>query len=277
MSTWAGYFRRVDRLFGGLSPRRRALMLGVCGLAVALVVAIAAVVVAHRFERRGVPAADRPGPVLLVPGYGGNTGSLAPLAARLSAAGHQVTVVALPGDGTGDLAAQASTVDSYVTAALATPQGRSTGSVDIVGYSAGGVVARLWVQRYDGVHRARRVVTLGSPHHGTSLAAAGTVLAPGACPTACQQLAPGSSLLAGLASPVPVPPAWLAIWTADDQTVTPPESANLDGATDLEIQSVCGELQVSHGELPSNAFVQAAVLDALGAGPIRLPTAADCA
>jgi pimeloyl-ACP methyl ester carboxylesterase len=252
-------------------------MLGVCGLAAALVVAIAAVVVAHRFERRGVPAADRPGPVLLIPGYGGNTGSLAPLAARLSAAGRSVTVVALPGDGTGDLAAQASTVDSYVTAALGTEEGRSAGSVDIVGYSAGGVVARLWVQRYDGVHRARRVVTLGSPHHGTSLAAAGTVLAPDACPTACQQLAPGSSLLAGLASPVPVPPAWLAIWTADDQTVTPPESANLDGATDLEIQSVCGELQVSHGELPSNGFVQAAVLDALGAGPIRLPTAADCA
>jgi triacylglycerol lipase len=252
-------------------------MLGVCGLAVALVMAIAAVVLVHRFERRGVPAADRPGPVLMIPGYGGNTGSLAPLAARLSAAGHSVTVVTLPGDGTGDLAAQASTVDSYVTAALATPQGRSAGSVDIVGYSAGGVVARLWVQRYDGVHRARRVVTLGSPHHGTSLAAAGTVLAPDACPTACQQLAPGSALLAGLASPVPVPPAWLAIWTADDQTVTPPDSANLDGATDLEIQSVCGELQVSHGELPSNAFVQAAVLDALGAGPIHLPTAADCA
>ncbi len=265
------------RPFGGLSPRRRALVLGVCGLAVALLAALGAVALVHHVGRRGVPAADRPGPVLLVPGYGGNTGSLAPLAARLSAAGHRVTVVTLPGDGTGNLAAQASTVDSYVTAALATPQGRAAGSVDIVGYSAGGVVARLWVQRHDGVHKARRVVTLGSPHHGTSLAAAGTVLAPDACPTACQQLAPGSTLLSGLATPVPVPPAWLAVWTADDQTVTPPDSANLDGATDLEIQSVCPQLQVAHGDLPSNAFVQAAVLDALGAGPIRLPTAADCA
>ena len=267
----------MNRLFGGLSPRRRALVLGVCGLAVALVAAVGAVALVHHFQRRGVPAADRPGPVLLVPGYGGNTGSLAPLAARLSAAGHSVTVVNLPGDGTGDLAAQASAVDNYVTAALATPEGRAAGSVDIVGYSAGGVVARLWVQRHDGVYKARRVVTLGSPHHGTSLAAAGTVLAPDACPTACQQLAPGSALLSGLTTPVPVPPAWLAIWTADDQTVTPPDSANLDGATDLEIQSVCPELQVAHGDLPSNALVQAAVLDALGAAPIRLPTAADCA
>jgi pimeloyl-ACP methyl ester carboxylesterase len=161
-----------------------------------------------------------------------------------------------------------------VTAAL----GRSTaGSVDIVGYSAGGVVARLWVQRHDGVHKARRVVTLGSPHHGTSLAAAGTVLAPDACPAACQQLAPGSSLLAGLRTPVPAPPAWLAVWTDDDQTVTPPESGRLEGATDLEIQSVCPELTVSHGQLPGDAFVQAAVLDAVGADAIHPPTAADCA
>jgi hypothetical protein len=132
------------------------------------------------------------------------------------------------------------------------------------------------VQRYDGAHKARRVVTLGSPHHGTDLAAAGTAVAPGACPTACQQLAPGSSLLAGLRTPVPSPPAWLAVWTADDQTVTPADSARLEGATDLEIQSVCPGLAVAHGQLPGNAFVQAAVLDALGAAPIHLPTPADC-
>jgi len=277
LSPPGGIFAGVDRVFGGLSPRRRALMLGVSALALALVVAVGVVALVRHLDRRGFPAADRPGPVVMVPGYGGNTGSLQPLAARLRAAGHQVTVVALPGDGTGDLVAQASTVDSYVTAALATAEGRAVGSVDLVGYSAGGVVVRLWVQRHDGAHRARRVVTLGSPHHGTSLAAAGTVLAPDACPTACQQLAPGSALLAGLTAPVPVPPAWLSIWTADDQTVTPPDSANLAGATDLEIQSVCGELVVSHGQLPSNAFVQAAVVDALGAGPIRLPTGTDCA
>jgi pimeloyl-ACP methyl ester carboxylesterase len=267
----------VETLLGGLSPRRRALVLGVALLVLAVLVAVVVTVVAHRSGRRGVPAADRPGPVLLVPGYGGNTGSLDPLAARLRAAGRDVTVVPLPGDGTGDLAAQASTVDGYVTAALASPAGVAAGSVDVVGYSAGGVVARLWVQRHDGAHKARRVVTLGSPHHGTSLAAAGTVLAPDACPTACQQLAPGSSLLAGLRTPVPAPPAWLAVWTDDDQTVTPPDSGRLEGATDLEIQSVCPGLTVAHGQLPGNAFVQAAVLDALGAGPIRLPTAADCA
>jgi pimeloyl-ACP methyl ester carboxylesterase len=266
----------MDGALSGLSPRRRALLLGVALLVLALVAAVAVTVLVRHVGRRGVPAADRPGPVLLVPGYGGNVGSLDPLAARLRATGREVTEVPLPGDGTGDLAQQAATLDGYVTSALKSPAGSSAGSVDVVGYSAGGVVARLWVQRYDGAHKARRVVTLGSPHHGTSLAAAGTVLAPGACPTACQQLAPGSSLLAGLRTPVPAPPAWLAVWTDDDETVTPPDSGRVEGATNLELQSVCPGLTVSHGQLPSNAFVQAAVLDALGPAPIHLPTAADC-
>jgi triacylglycerol lipase len=257
----------------GLSPRRRRLVVGLVALALAVALAVTVpAIVRHRTDARAVPAQDRPGPVLLVPGYGGGTGGLDVLAGRLRAAGREATVVRLPGDGTGDLTAQARDLDAVVDGAL---RGGAP-SVDVVGYSAGGVVARVWAQDHDGVHKARRIVTLGAPHHGAGIAAAGAAAVPGACPVACQQLAPGSRLLAGLTDPVPTPPGWLSIWTTGDQTVTPPDSARLDGAVNVAVQSVCPGRQLAHGDLPTDPVVAKFVLDALGAGPLRPPDATDC-
>jgi pimeloyl-ACP methyl ester carboxylesterase len=215
---------------------------------------------------RGVPAQDKPGAVLLVPGYGGGTDGLEGLAAAIRATGRAVTVVEMPDGGTGDLGGQAQTLDAAADAAL-----RTAPSVDVVGYSAGGVVARLWVQRYDGVHKARRIVTLGSPHQGARLAAAGAAALPGACPAACQQLAPGSALLGQLRSPVPKPPQWLSIWTEQDQTVVPPDSARLDGALDVDVQVACPGRQVGHGDLPTDDYVTGLVIDAIGTADIEPP------
>ena len=135
------------------------------------------------------PAQDRPGPVLLVPGYGGSRAGLLQLAGRIEATGRSATVLTLAGDGTGDLSAQVAVLDTAVDAALAA----GAPSVDVVGYSAGGVVAGLWVARDDGAAKARRIVTLGAPLAGASLAATATVVAPDACPAACRQLAPGTA------------------------------------------------------------------------------------
>jgi pimeloyl-ACP methyl ester carboxylesterase len=245
-------------------------------LTVAGVVGAAAVAVGVRFLLRAslgpMPAQDRPGTVLLVPGYGGGTAGLAVLAQRIRATGRTTVLVTLPGDATGNLDQQADAVDRVVAEALRA----GAPSVDVVGYSAGGVVARVWVQEHDGAYKARRVVTLGSPHHGTELAAAGAALAPGSCPVACRQLAPGSGLLEGLDTPVPDPPGWLAVWTAQDETVTPPETARLEGAVNVEIQSVCPGRQVPHSGLPTDPFVTATVLRAIGAGPLAPPDPADC-
>jgi triacylglycerol esterase/lipase EstA (alpha/beta hydrolase family) len=149
--------------------------------------------------------------------------------------------------------------------------------VDVIGYSAGGIVALIWARHDDGAARARRIVTLGSPFHGTRLATAAEALVPGACPAACQQLVPGSQLLdsldiadsAGL-------PRWMSVWTSNDQVVTPPDSALLPGALDVQVQSVCPAASVSHSELPTSPVVIAMVLQALGPGPLTRPTAADC-
>ncbi|WP_432824232.1 esterase/lipase family protein [Dactylosporangium sp. CA-092794] len=248
-----------------MSPRRRAMFAVLAAIAVLVTAGLAGRALLRRGPRP-IPAQDRPGAVLLVPGYGGDAQPLQRLAATIRATGRTVSVVELPDGGTGDLAAQADALDAAAGEAL-----RGAPSVDVIGYSAGGVVARLWVQDHDGVRKARRIVTLGSPHRGARLAAAGAATLPGACPAACRQLAPGSAVLGQLRTPVPRPPQWLSIWSEQDQTVVPPDSSRLDGAVDADIQALCPGRQVGHGELPTDDYVTGLVLDAIGPAPIGPP------
>lgn len=267
-------------LLGRLSPRRRLFVAGLAGLVAVIVVALVVGVVlvsggggGAAPPVAGTPAQDRPGPVLLVPGYGGSRGSLSVLARRIRAAGRKATVLHLPGNGTGSLIADAGVLNAAVNQALR----RGAPSVDVIGYSAGGVTTLLWAREDGGVHKARRVITLGSPFHGTQLASAAEAFVPGACPVACQQLVPGSKLLTRLdATTGPARPRWLSLWSTGDTTVTPPDSARLAGALNVPIQSVCPAVQVSHSQLPTNPAVTAMVLQALGSGPVRVPTASDC-
>jgi triacylglycerol lipase len=39
--------------------------------------------------------------------------------------------------------------------------------VDLLGFSMGGVIARTWIQLLGGHRRTRRLISVGSPHHGT--------------------------------------------------------------------------------------------------------------
>jgi triacylglycerol esterase/lipase EstA (alpha/beta hydrolase family) len=252
-----------------VSPRRRLLLLS----AAAVVVIVLSVVVGVRLLSGNDPGTrpDQavPGTVLLVPGYGGSQVALTRLAQRLVAEGRSAQVVSLPGDGTGDLLVQADTLDTAVRDVL----NAGAPSVDVVGYSAGGVVTRLWVERHEGAAVARRIVTLGSPLHGARLAGAGAALAPDACPEACRQLAPGSSLLDEIDDEsLPDGLPWLSIWTEDDETVQPPDSARLDGAVNVSLQSLCPQARVSHGALPTDPTVTALVLAGLGTAPLAAPT-----
>ena len=271
-----GESRDSGVVLAGLSPARRRVVLAL----VAVLAVGVGVLVAVLLSRPSAPAAepvpqDRPGPVLLVPGYGGGTAALQVLAARLTAAGRDATVVDLPGNGTGDLGASADVLGEAVTEALGRT-GRE--SVDLVGYSAGGLVVRLWVADGNGGD-VRRVLTLGSPHHGTSLADLAGEVAPGQCPEACRQLATDSELLRRLnaGDETPEGPTWVSIWTTRDETVSPPESARLDGALNLSVQSVCPGSRVGHGGLPRDPLVQELVLAELAAGdPVELGPE-DCA
>ena len=75
-----------------------------------------------------------------------------------------------------------------------------TGSsrVDIVGHSLGGLIARYYVQCLGGDLRVRTLVTLGTPHSGTSV-----VPLANAHPIV-RQMRPGSAVLEELAMPAPV-------------------------------------------------------------------------
>jgi len=255
---------------GHVRPSRR------WSLAVAVVVAAVALAVAVRGPADDAVSGDRvpqdrPGPVLLVPGYGGGTQELGVLAATLRAAGREVVLVST-GGAAADLREQAAAVGRAADEQLSA----GAPSVDVIGYSSGGVVSRIWAAELGGAGVARRIVTLGSPHHGTDVARLGAALAPGACPEACRQLVPGSELLADLEETLPGP-LWTAVWTAQDTVVTPPESGRLDGAVNVRAQDVCSDAEIGHGQLPTDPLVVGLVVLAIGVEPLdEVPDAALC-
>ncbi|GAA1906798.1 lipase family alpha/beta hydrolase [Lapillicoccus jejuensis] len=257
-------------MLANLAPARRRFVLAVLGLALLGSVAVAVGVLRDRSDAAAPVDPSRPGPVLLVPGYGGSEQSLAPLAAVLRDAGRDVTVVPLPDRAQGPLDDQA----DALAAAVSAVRGRTgASSVDLVGYSAGGVVARLYVLEHGGAGQVRRLVTLGSPHHGTEVAALGS-LVPGTCPTACQELAPDSALLARLdREPLPVGLVALSLWSRDDEVVVPPTSSVLAGVPSPAVQDVCPAVTVGHGGLPGDRAVQRIVALTLGTGPVPTSTA----
>jgi triacylglycerol lipase len=258
-----------------LSPQRRRLVIGTGGLVVLLIMTVAVVAVV-RVAGRPVDLVPQtaPGPVLLVPGYGGNLDSLQPLAAALRSSGRTAVIVEPVGDGTGDLRKQA---EHLADVAERVRDDAGAASVDVVGYSAGGVVARLWVRDAGGAGVARRVLTLGSPHHGTSQAALGAEFA-GGCSEACEQLVPDSDLLRRLnaGDETPAGPLWVTVRSTSDQVVTPVDSAALPGALNVVVQDVCPGSSVAHGDLPGNPVVLALLGSALGAEIPQAPTDVAC-
>ncbi len=251
-------------------------MLAVAGLGAALLVAVVVAVAVTREPPVEPVDQDVLGPVLLVPGYGGSTASLDVLARALLDSGRDARVVPLDGNGTGDLRRQAEVLEDAVQDAMVDTDAPS---VDVVGFSAGGVIVRWWVSELGGDALARRVITLASPHHGTDLAALAGDLTPDACPAACQQLAPDSDLLRTLnaGDETPPGPLWVSIWTTDDETVVPASSGSLDGAVDFSIQSICPALTVAHADVPRTPVVIALVGAALERSTPEVPDDSVCA
>lgn len=123
--------------------------------------------------------------------------------------------------------------------------------VHIVGHSLGGLIARYYVQVLDGDERTATLVTIGTPHHGTTLARLLPYRMTG-------QLLPDSPLLAELAAPaVDCRTRFVCFWSDLDQLMSPRETAVLLH-DDLDVRSVA-VTGVRHASLPVNAEVVAGI------------------
>jgi triacylglycerol esterase/lipase EstA (alpha/beta hydrolase family) len=103
--------------------------------------------------------------------------------------------------------------------------------VVLICHSMGGLVARTYLRRLGG-GRVERIITIGTPHHGSDLAWS----FPGRC---LAQMRPGNAWLTELNraegdAPVPI----TSIWSRHDSMVVPQASCELAGAQNLAIVGV---------------------------------------
>lgn len=184
-------------------------------------------------------------PVLLLHGYGCNSGYWSHLLPRLDTAGISHASVDLEPI-TGDIDGYAPLVERAVEALCAAT---GAGKVIVVAHSMGGLVARAWM-RACGTDRVARVITLGTPHHGTCLAAFGLGLNAAQMRRATQ----GRAAQGRAARAEPPECAWLralaanedaaaralvtSIFSHHDNIIAPQTSSELPGARNLAVGGV---------------------------------------
>ncbi|MEM1055003.1 MAG: alpha/beta fold hydrolase [Bacteroidota bacterium] len=157
-------------------------------------------------------------PVLLVPGFLDGPGSFALLARRLEREGFETHALTL--------SPRLATCSLHHFARQVDEAAEQFAEVDVVGFSMGGLVSRLWVQRYGGAAKVNRLITLASPHNGSKVAH----LVP---QQAAREMRPGSDLLDDLRQDVEMleDVRFASLWTPYDFTVLPGRSGELPVGT----------------------------------------------
>jgi len=191
-------------------------------------------------------------PVLLVHGYGCNSGYWSYLVPRLER--NSISHASI------DLEPVGGAIDDYVPALQEAVEELCAASgaaqVAIVAHSMGGLVARAWM-RVHGSARVARIVTLGTPHHGTRLASFG----PGANAAQMRRAnGAGSDWLRALAASEDAARRVLvtSIFSHHDNIVAPQTSSVLEGARNIALGGV------GHVALGCNGRVLDTVMEELG-------------
>ena len=193
--------------------------------------ATVAYVLLQPFPRLVLPREPTPGnggrpAVVLVHGYVCNAGVWAWMARYLVARGHAVHTVTLE--------PPFSPIEGYVAqlARRIEEVAGEGGRVVLVAHSMGGLVCRAYVRRFGGA-RIARIVTLGTPHHGSALAPMGY----GAD---ALDMRPAGEWLRRLAASGERGPAVpiTSIYTVHDNLVVPQDSSVLAEANNVPLAGI---------------------------------------
>jgi triacylglycerol esterase/lipase EstA (alpha/beta hydrolase family) len=188
-------------------------------------------------------------PVLLLHGYGCNSGYWTELTARLKA--ERISYATL------DLEPIIGDIDGYVPLVQRAAEQlcAQTGApkLVVVAHSMGALAARAWMRAH-GTERVARVITLGAPHHGTCLASFGI----GRNAAQMRRSADGreSAWLRALAGAESCATRALitSIYSHHDNIIAPQSSSFLAGAHNIELGGV------GHVALGSNRRILALVM-----------------
>jgi triacylglycerol lipase len=205
----------------------------------------------HAFSRR--PVAHPEGlPVLLVHGYGCNSGywhAMSKALLRANITHHAIDMEPVIGS-----------IDDYVPQIhLAVERlHEETGhdKIVIVAHSMGGLAARAYLRDH-GSTRVAKLITLGTPHHGTALAHFGVGLNTHQMRwTAAEQEGIASDWLRRLAASEDesVYRLIVSIYSHHDNIISPQTSSHLRGAENIEFHAI------GHVALAFNPVIQAQVI-----------------
>jgi pimeloyl-ACP methyl ester carboxylesterase len=217
--------------------------------------ALAAVILlipAGWFQPRCRSGAGTRGAAVLVHGWGLNRGSLWLLRRRLLRDGWSPVCCLAYRSVRFDIEGAAQRLRRLVDELAQSAPHRAP--VALVGHSLGGLVLRYYARRYP-APQVRRLVTLGTPHHGTETARG---LGPWG-----RRLVPGSSLLATLNAADRVPQQFdvIVISSSFDATILPPGNAQYAGAFNIELSGI------GHNALLFSAKVYGLLAENLAAPP----------
>jgi triacylglycerol lipase len=128
-----------------------------------------------------------------------------------------------PNNGTVGLEVLAQQVADYIDASFAPEQ-----TLDLIGFSMGGIISRYYIQRLGGINRVQRFITISSPHHGT-------LVAYGSWFPGCVQMRPDSTFLEDLNRDVEMLEKinFTSIWTPYDAMIIPAKSSHMPVGREL--------------------------------------------